>query len=519
MASLASHPMVAFSPVVAFRETRPGAGFCAVARRDGARSPCAVALGAKRRVAPVAAVARASRGDAPRRPKGARARRATRRRDGRPRPLRSVDGGETGAAGVATAEEPSAVDGAADADAARRGASPSDAVAPSGSSASSASSPGTAADAAPSSSSSTREVATTVAFAALAASAVASAGGPAGALVELQRFGRLLVENHLPGVGGVIEDSFLGLLVACTVYSLWRSSLIPAPVGNPIARKSRTPASWLHVVSGGGALATGLYGVVLERVYRESPGWGWMWVSSALFLANALSYSPLMSIFKASKEGKYAMKLGYSFVASFQGVVFIAWSAQPDAPEWMYWAVMPFWYFSVAKLWESTEFVLALAPASESKDGFLDKITAGSKRRLGRMTPDAATLTYVSLNAFAAIFDNAYMALYTALGPEQFWHTSQAFNDADFHLRLVKGTTGSLTVALLIFISTLGWRRQMPMNLAIWLNVILGSVGPWIVLFWHKLVDPSEDWFPQFVFDPAYDYAPLWETARAAIES
>ena len=109
------------------------------------------------------------------------------------------------------------------------------------------------------------------------------------------------------------------------------------------------------------------------------------------------------------------------------------------------------------------------------------------------MTPDAATLTYVSLNAFAAIFDNCYMALYTALGPEQFWHTSRVFNDADFHLRLVKGTTGSLTVALLIFISTLGWRRQMSMDVAIWLNAqILGSVGPWIVLFWHKLVDPSE---------------------------
>ena len=129
------------------------------------------------------------------------------------------------------------------------------------------------------------------------------------------------------------------------------------------------------------------------------------------------------------------------------------------------------------------------------------------------MTPDAATLTYVSLNAFAAIFDNCYMALYTALGPEQFWHTSAVFNDADFHLRLVKGTTGSLTVALLIFISTLGWRRQMSMDLAIWLNVILGSVGPWIVLFWHKLEDPSEMWFPQFVFDPAFDYHPLWQTA------
>ena len=123
------------------------------------------------------------------------------------------------------------------------------------------------------------------------------------------------------------------MLTVCTVYSLWRSSLIPAPVGNPIARKSRTPASWAHVVSGGGALATGLYGVVLERVYRETPGWTWMWVSSALFLTNALTYSPLMAIFKASKEGKYAMKLGYSFVASFQGVVFIAWSARADAPD------------------------------------------------------------------------------------------------------------------------------------------------------------------------------------------
>jgi len=53
------------------------------------------------------------------------------------------------------------------------------------------------------------------------------------------------------------------------------------------------------------------------------------------------------------------------------------------------------------------------------------------------------------------------------------------------------------------------------MSLAIWLNVILGSVGPWIVLFWHKLQDPSENWFPQFVLDPAYDYHPLWDSAAA----
>lgn len=359
---------------------------------------------------------------------------------------------------------------------------------------------------------SAREIGTVAVFVALLGAAVGGAGGPTGAASEVTRAANLLVTNHLPGVGGVVEDSFLGLLTVCTVYCLWRSSVIPRPVGNPITRRSRTNASWVHVLSGAGALATGLYGVVLERVYRESPGWTWMWVSSALFLTNALTYGPLMQIFKASKEGKYAMKLGYSFVASFQGVVFIAWSAQPDAPDWMYWAVMPFWYFSIAKLWESTEFVLALAPEAPA-GSFMDTVSAGSKQRLGQMTPDAATLTYVSLNAFAAIFDNCYMALYTALGPEQFWHTSAVFNDADFHLRLVKGTTGSLTVALLIFISTLGWRRQMSMDLAIWLNVILGSVGPWIVLFWHKLEDPSEMWFPQFVFDPAFDYHPLWQTA------
>ena len=481
-------------PAVARASSRPevGKGLSrAVARAAPHRRP--------------AFVSASTPGDFGRRPKGARAKRA-RGRDGRPRPPRSSEAEQP--AGVAVTEKANGAEAATPrgrrgrVQAATRnararrctddpGGDRSDPVRQGGGHA----------------------------FVLRAAAAAASAGGP-GTSDETERFFSLLVANHLPGAGGVIEDAFLGLLTVCTVYSLWRSSLIPAPVGNPIARKSRTPASWAHVVSGGGALATGLYGVVLERVYRETPGWTWMWVSSALFLTNALTYSPLMAIFKASKEGKYAMKLGYSFVASFQGVVFIAWSARADAPDWMYWAVMPFWYFSIAKLWESAEFVLALAPTSErarvgGEETFMDKISKGSKSRLGRMTPDAATLTYVSLNAFAAIFDNCYMALYTALGPEQFWHTSQAFNDADFHLRMVKGTTGSLTVALLIFISTLGWRKQMSMDLAIWLNVILGSVGPWIVLFWHKLEDPSEYWFPQFVFDPNYAYHPLWETAAA----
>lgn len=465
------------------------------------------------------ATASAGGGEARPRAKAARAKRQSQQLERPPAPLRCVEPSSATAVTAAEAEDASssaagvAVDGASGGKAAPAEAAEAAASAPPPPRALGALDDGVKKRSASSDSGpSAREIGTLGAFVALLGASVAAAAGPEGAGKEIIRAFDLLLENHLPGVGGAVEDSFLGLLTVCTVYSIWRSSLIPRPVGNPISRKSRTNASWLHVVSGGGALAMGLYGVVLERVYRESPGWTWMWVSSALFLTNALTYGPLMQIFKASKEGKYAMKLGYSFVASFQGVVFIAWSAQPDAPDWMYWAVMPFWYFSVAKLWESTEFVLALAPPAEA-GSLLETVTAGSKRRLGRMTPDAATLTYVSLNAFAAIFDNCYMALYTALGPEQFWHTSRAFNDADFHLRLVKGTTGSLTVALLIFISTLGWRKQMSMDLAIWLNVILGSVGPWIVLFWHKLVDPSEDWFPQFVFDPAYDYHPLWQTA------
>ena len=72
---------------------------------------------------------------------------------------------------------------------------------------------------------------------------------------------------------------------------------------------------------------------------------------------------------------------------------------------------MPFWYFSIAKLWESTEFCLALVPdvpRGNKEDMTLgNKInkffTAGSRKRLGKMTPDAATLTYVGLNAAGGV--------------------------------------------------------------------------------------------------------------------
>ena len=105
-------------------------------------------------------------------------------------------------------------------------------------------------------------VATTAVLALVGAAALN--GGPEGAAAALSGAATGLVENHAPGIGGIIEDSFLGLLTVGTVYALWRSSVIPRPIGNPIARKSRTNASWIHVVTGAGGLAMALYGVGLS---------------------------------------------------------------------------------------------------------------------------------------------------------------------------------------------------------------------------------------------------------------
>ena len=90
---------------------------------------------------------------------------------------------------------------------------------------------------------------------------VVALGGPATATATardaLAGAARGLIANHAPGVGGIIEDGFLGLLTVGTVYALWRSSVIPRPIGNPIARKSRTNASWIHVVTGRGGARDG----------------------------------------------------------------------------------------------------------------------------------------------------------------------------------------------------------------------------------------------------------------------
>jgi len=100
------------------------------------------------------------------------------------------------------------------------------------------------------------------------------------------------------------------------------------------------------------------------------------------------------------------------------------------------------------------------------------------------------------------VFDNLYMAVYTWRGPAGFWGWSAenipAVND---HLRtgLVKPAFGSLTISILVFLATLVYRKKVPMPVALALNVVLASVGPWLILYYHKLIDFSEPWQPEIM--------------------
>ena len=90
-----------------------------------------------------------------------------------------------------------------------------------------------------------------LATATIAGGIVALNGGPEESLEKIQgfmlSFWNGLIGNHAPGVGGYIEDVYLATLFFGTAYTLWRSSAVPRPIGNPIQRKSRTLASTLHV--------------------------------------------------------------------------------------------------------------------------------------------------------------------------------------------------------------------------------------------------------------------------------
>ena len=294
-----------------------------------------------------------------------------------------------------------------------------------------------------------------------------------------------LVENHLSW----IEDAYLTLLTGTTFFAAGQL------VG--VKRKSRSIGATVHTWTGAAQFAVCLYPVFLERLYREVPGWEWQWLALGLAMANCLTVGPLMKYYKGPAVYGKLFALGYDFVISFQGIQLIAWANRPDAPDWMYWAVMPFWYWSVQKLLTSAKYVTALLPEEKLAETPLQGWGEKCRAELSGIALDVPTVAYTGLNTAAALFDNAWMFLFTVRGAEGFWAFSNKFAPYDAELSLIKPAVGSLTVTVVVFLGTLAARRKIPASLAGGLNVVLGSVGPWIILWWH-VICYGEPWFPQF---------------------
>eukprot|EP00929_Paragymnodinium_shiwhaense_P114241 TRINITY_DN8258_c0_g1_i1.p1 TRINITY_DN8258_c0_g1~~TRINITY_DN8258_c0_g1_i1.p1 ORF type:complete len:496 (-),score=35.95 TRINITY_DN8258_c0_g1_i1:54-1469(-) len=297
-----------------------------------------------------------------------------------------------------------------------------------------------------------------------------------------------LVANHAPGIGGIIEDSFMGLLSAVSIFSLVQMATLK--------RKSNSWQGLAHTFTGAAQIGVVLYAIIEERCFRDEPGGLWAVVSFVVFMINNITMWPLLKYFKGPEFQRVLFKLGYSFIISFQGIHCIAWSITYP---WLYWCVMPFWYYSILKLYESSDNIFALLP-----DGVGGEYQEAARRRVKGLQSDTPTLVYSILNFAGAVFDNLYMAVYTWRGPEGFWGWSAANIPAvNDHLRtaLVKPAFGSLTISVLVFLGTLVYRRKISKELAIGLNVILASVGPWLILYYHKLVDFSEPWQPEISGD------------------
>mmetsp|Transcript_16894 Transcript_16894/g.39301 ORF Transcript_16894/g.39301 Transcript_16894/m.39301 type:complete len:595 (-) Transcript_16894:202-1986(-) len=294
-----------------------------------------------------------------------------------------------------------------------------------------------------------------------------------------------LFANHAPGIGGIIEDAFMSLLVLTSLFSLFQ-----------MASLKRKAASWAgdaHTATGAMQIAIVLYAIVEERCLREAPGTVWAVFTWIIFMVNNLTMWPLLKYFKGPEVQRVLFKLAYSFIISFQGIHAIAWSITYP---WLYWVVMPFWFYSVKKLAESSDNVLALLPDQPGLTGFQE----GARRRVKGIVNDTPTIVYSVLNFGGAVFDNLYMAVYTWRGPDGFWGWSAAnIEPVNDHLRtaLVKPAFGSLTISVLVFLGTLVYRRKISKEVAIGANVILASIGPWLILYYHKLVDFSEPWQPE----------------------
>jgi len=301
------------------------------------------------------------------------------------------------------------------------------------------------------------------------------------------------------------EDVFLASVVMVTGYCL----------AEMVGMQMHCPHWEAKLHTGCNVLATllSVYGLAVERLTRESPGLWWGILVPILYLVSNFTMSRLMAMYRGPKAYSHLFDLGQSFTLSFQGIHCLAWSSV--YPE-LYWLALPFWYWSLKKLVETVTVLPELfgSQRCEHRSG-----EAFGSFGLGL---DVLTLGFTFVNFAAAIADNAYMGAYTLRGPEDFFAVSRTLSDSEGwgsdHLRLalVKPAVGSLVVSMAVFLGTLVSRNRLSSAVGVPISVLLSSLGPWLVFFWHRLIDPSEPWLPEFM-GTGWGSSPLLQLMGVAV--
>lgn len=299
-----------------------------------------------------------------------------------------------------------------------------------------------------------------------------------------------LLEHH----GSAGEDLFLAGVLCVTAYCLVEM----------FAMQMRCP-HWearLHVATNVLAALLSLYGVALERIFRESPDLWWAVLTPILYGVSNLTMKQLLSAYKGPQAYTRLFELGQSFTLSFQGIHLLAWSSVYPA---LYWAAMPFWYWSLKKLVEQLVYMVGLVSVESDtrrEQAHRDRSETWGGFGLGL---DALTISFAAVNFAATLADNAYMGVFTLRGPEGFFEASRLLVETggwgSDHLRmaLVKPALGSLVLSMAVFLGTLVSRKRLPLAVGVPIAGALSALGPWLVFFWHRLVDPAEPWLPELL--------------------
>jgi len=310
-----------------------------------------------------------------------------------------------------------------------------------------------------------------------------------GGLSPLTSIGTLLSSHY----GSALEEAFLLSVVAITGYCLVEMVQMQMKCPHFEAR--------VHILCNTLAIFCSLYGIAMERLYRESPELWWAVLTPVLYVVSNFTMTRLMGMYGGPVAYKRLFDLGQSFTLSFQGIHLLAWSSVYPV---LFWAAMPFWYWSLRKLVEPVTYMLGVA-AGEDADSVAKHRDRDQSWGAFGLELDTGTIAFMAVNFAAAIADNTYMAAYTLRGPEGFFEVSRSLTDTagwgSDHLRmaLVKPAVGSLVISVAVFIGTLCSRKKIPLAVGVPISAVLSALGPWFVFFWHRAVDPSEPWLPELL--------------------